>query len=104
MRGKEKSEQNGLLYIPFCKRNVAGFATTKRVSICVLLHSVASLQGRKGRGQVPRYVSSTGILNEYPQCGVTIRIYVVDPQCVDTLLIVSTQQVDVHRLVCGGLS
>jgi len=37
MRGKEKSGQNGLLYIPFCERNVAGFATTKRVLIRVLL-------------------------------------------------------------------
>jgi hypothetical protein len=51
---------------------------------------------------VPRYVSSMGILNEYPQCGVTTRIYVVDPQHVDTMSIlsVSTRQVDARRLVC----
>jgi hypothetical protein len=74
MRGKEKSDPNGLLYIPFCKENVAGFATTKRVSSCVPLHWVASLQGRKERGRVPRCVSLMGILNKYPLCGVTTRI------------------------------
>ena len=28
-----------------------------------------------------------GILNEYPQCGVTTSIYIVDPQRVDTMRI-----------------
>jgi hypothetical protein len=106
MRGKEKSDPIGLLYIPFCKRDMSGLATTKRVSSCVLLRSVASLQSRKGRGQVPRCVFSMGIFNKYSQCGVTMRIYVVYPQCVDTMsiLIVSTQQVDAYRLVRGGPS
>jgi hypothetical protein len=47
-----------------------------------------------------------GILNEYPQCGVTMRIYVVDPQRVDTMriLIVLTQRVDARKLVCEGPS